>query len=96
MFENRFSCAAGFAAMGAQACRAGRAVEITGVRRLSGARVQGSDLRGTAALVVAALVAAGESQVFGLEHLRRGYLGLPATLQSLGARVQLAVQEEQE
>ncbi len=96
VFENRFACAAGFAAMGAQACRAGRAVEITGVRRLTGAKVQGSDLRGTAALVVAALAASGESQVFGLEHLRRGYLGLPATLQSLGAKVQLALQEDEE
>ena len=66
------------------------------MRRLTGAKVQGSDLRGTAALVVAALAASGESQVFGLEHLRRGYLGLPATLQSLGAKVQLAMQEDEE
>lgn len=93
VFENRFACTAGFADMGAQACRAGRAVEITGVRRLTGTSVEGSDLRGTAALVVAALAASGESRVSGLEHLRRGYLGLPATLQSLGAKVQLAVQE---
>lgn len=94
IFENRFACADGFSALGANACRAGRAVEIQGVWGLSGACVYGTDLRGSAALVVAALAARGESKVYGVEHIRRGYGNLAKTLQNLGARIELCMDEE--
>lgn len=92
VFENRFACADGFVNMGANACRVGRAVEIQGVRSLVGGKLYGTDLRGSAALVVAALAAKEESKVYGIEHIRRGYKDLPATLQALGASVKLCTE----
>lgn len=85
VFENRFACAEGFSALGGKAVRCGRALEIEGVKRLSGADLTARDLRGGAALAVAALAAEGESRLFGLEHIRRGYGDLAGTLRSLGA-----------
>ena len=85
VFENRFACAEGFSALGGKAVRCGRALEIKGVKRLSGADLTARDLRGGAALAVAALSAEGESRLFGLEHIRRGYGDLAGTLRSLGA-----------
>lgn len=93
IFENRFACAGGFCAMGAKAGRAGRALEIEGVRTLGGAEVLAMDLRGGAALVVAALAAAGESRVYGVEHIRRGYGDLAGTLAALGADIRLCTEK---
>lgn len=55
---------------------------------LSGAQVQGSDLRGTAALVIAALCAQGESVVNGVEHIDRGYERIDDKLKGLGAHIE--------
>lgn len=96
VFENRFACARGFTEMGANAVRAGRAVEIQGVRNLVGATTQGTDLRGGAALVVAALAAKEQSNIYGVEHIRRGYKDLPSTLQTLGANIKLCNDEQTE
>ena len=85
VFENRFACAEGFSALGGRAVRCGRALEIEGVARLSGADLRAQDLRGGAALAVAALAAEGESRLFGLAHIRRGYGDLAGTLRALGA-----------
>ena len=82
--------------MGANAVRAGRAVEIQGVRNLVGATTQGTDLRGGAALVVAALAAKEQSNIYGVEHIRRGYKDLPSTLQTLGANIKLCNDEQTE
>lgn len=65
----------------------GRAI-ITGVERLSGAPVEGTDLRGTAALVLAGLVAEGQTEVSGIEHLERGYQDFEKKLSDLGARIE--------
>lgn len=65
----------------------GRAI-ITGTERLSGAPVEGSDLRGTAALVLAGLIAEGETSVSGIEQLERGYQDFAAKLSALGARIE--------
>lgn len=89
IFENRFSCAEGFAAMGGQVRRAGRALEITGVRQLHGADAAAQDLRGGAALVVAALAAQGESRISGLSHIRRGYEDIGALFRGLGGMLEL-------
>lgn len=86
IFENRFSCAEGFAAMGAKVQRRGRALEIAGPARLHGAQVAAPDLRGGAALVVAALAAQGQSRVTGLAHIRRGYEDIAALFCALGAK----------
>lgn len=85
LFANRFACAAGFAAMGAD-CRAeGRRLWIAGNADLRGAQVQAPDLRGGAALLVAALAARGTTELRDPGHIRRGYANLPAELNSLGA-----------
>lgn len=96
IFENRFACGEEFCKLGAKAWRDGRRLELVGVPALTGAPMQAADLRGGAALVVAALAAQGESRVFGLEHIRRGYKDLPGTLQALGANITLCTLSEQE
>ena len=58
---------------------------VEGVALLSGAPVNGTDLRASAAMVLAALVAKGKSQVSGLEHLDRGYADLETKLGKAGA-----------
>ncbi len=60
---------------------------VTGAGRLHGAAVQGTDLRGAAALVVAGLAAEGVTTVSGLRHIRRGYEDLDGTLRGLGADI---------
>ena len=86
LFQNRFACAEGFAAMGADVQAEGRDLWIRGKEGLHAARVTAPDLRGGAALVLAALAARGTGSVLDAGHIRRGYQDLPAELASLGAR----------
>lgn len=85
IFERRFACAQGFAAMRAACGVQGRTICVQGVPRLAGAQVCAPDLRGGAALVLAALQAEGESIIAGAAHIARGYEDLAGTLASLGA-----------
>ena len=87
IFESRFGHVDELRRMGADIHTDGRVAVVTGVSRLRGARVRGCDLRGAAALVVAALAAEGESSVTGLSHIRRGYENFGENLRSLGARI---------
>ena len=87
IFENRYRHVAELVRMGADIRVEGRVAVVCGVESLHGAPVRSTDLRGGAALVVAALGAEGESYVTGLEHIDRGYQDLEATLRSLGADV---------
>lgn len=86
VFEKRFLHAEELARMGARIRIEERAAIITGRRQLQGAAVQAGDLRGGAALVLAALAARGASKISGLNHLRRGYSRLLERLRSVGAR----------
>ncbi len=63
---------------------------VKGVAQLSGAPVEAPDIRAGAALVIAGLAAAGETEIIGLEYIDRGYERLEETLSSLGAQVQRA------
>ena len=92
MFDNRYRHVDELARMGADIQLAGRVAVVTG-RPLHGAQVRSTDLRGGAALVVAALAAEGVSQVSGLEHIRRGYEGLEVQLSALGGKIQLHTEE---
>jgi UDP-N-acetylglucosamine 1-carboxyvinyltransferase len=74
--------------MGAKVTTEGHHVVIRGVDRLQGARVRATDVRAGAALVLAGLVADGETEVIGAEHIERGYEDLPGALNSLGAAVE--------
>lgn len=87
IFENRFACAAGFAQLGADVLVQGRTLAVRGVRKLCGARVHAPDLRGGAALVIAALQAEGESRVLDAQHIDRGYEDVAALLAPLGAKI---------
>ena len=88
IFENRYRHVDELTRMGARIRVSGRVAVVTG-RPLHAAKVHSTDLRGGAALVVAALGAEGVSQVSGLEHIRRGYEDLEGQLTALGAQVRL-------
>ena len=87
IFERRFACAEGFAAMGADVQVEGRTLRVLSGRALHGASVQAPDLRGGAALVLAALAARGRSRVGNTGFIDRGYAGLAQTLAGLGAQI---------
>lgn len=73
--------------MGADVTVRGRTAVIRGVEKLHGARVTASDLRGGAALVVAALKAEGQSDIVDLSHIDRGYADFEYKLKKLGAKI---------
>jgi len=85
IFENRFMFADELARMGANVRIEGHHAVLTGVKRLSGAPVEASDLRAGAALVLAGLNAEGSSTISNVEHIYRGYENLVEKLNSLGA-----------
>lgn len=88
VFPDRFMHVSELARMGARIRREGPSAIISGPARLSGASVMASDLRASAALVVAALAADGPSVIRRIYHLDRGYERLEAKLRGLGADVQ--------
>ena len=87
MFESRYRHVDELARMGADIHVEGRVAVVYGVPALHGAQVQATDLRGGAALVVAALGAEGESRITGLHHIDRGYQDLVGDLTLLGADI---------
>jgi UDP-N-acetylglucosamine 1-carboxyvinyltransferase len=87
IFENRFRQAAELIRMGADIRTEGRVAVVFGVPKLHGARLEAADLRGGAALVVAALAGEGESLITGLHHIDRGYARLEQDLTDLGAKI---------
>lgn len=87
VFPTRFGHVAELNRLGATIRRADERAMITGVANLSGAICMASDLRASAALVLAALAARGESTVRRIYHLDRGYQQLEMKLQALGARM---------
>jgi UDP-N-acetylglucosamine 1-carboxyvinyltransferase len=88
IFENRFMHALELNRMGADITIGGRTAVVKGGRRLSGANVLASDLRASASLILAALVAAGETVVDRVYHLDRGYHRIEEKLAGLGARIE--------
>lgn len=88
LFEGRFRYVDELRRMGADVRTEGHHAVVRGVPRLSGAQVRSPDIRGGAALVLAGLVADGETVVTGAHHLDRGYEDFPAMLRSLGADVE--------
>jgi UDP-N-acetylglucosamine 1-carboxyvinyltransferase len=87
VYDGRFQFVDELARMGADVRTEGRHAIVRGVERLSGAPVRASDVRAGAALVLAGLVADGETVVHDGEHLERGYPDLPGKLRALGADV---------
>jgi UDP-N-acetylglucosamine 1-carboxyvinyltransferase len=90
IFENRYMHVQELARMGADIVVDGRTAIIRGVRRLHGAKVMATDLRASASLVLAGLVADGITEVHRVYHLDRGYERLERKLAKLGARAKRA------
>jgi UDP-N-acetylglucosamine 1-carboxyvinyltransferase len=88
IFESRFMHVSELARLGADIEIEGPSAIIKGGRPLSGAPVMASDLRASAALVIAGLAAKGATQVNRIYHLDRGYEKMDAKLRKLGARIQ--------
>ena len=88
IFENRFMHVNELLRLGAQVQVDGRNAMIEGVPRLSGARVMATDLRASASLVIAGLVAEGETVVDRIYHLDRGYDQMEEKLRGLGADIE--------
>jgi len=88
IFENRFMHAAELARMGASIAHDGAIAVVRGVEAYQGAPVMASDLRASAALVLAGLAARGRTEVSRIYHLDRGYEKLESKLGALGARVE--------
>jgi UDP-N-acetylglucosamine 1-carboxyvinyltransferase len=87
IFENRYMHVSELARMGADIHVDGRMAVIRGVKKLTGAKVMASDLRASAALILAGLVADGDTEVLRVYHLDRGYERIEKKLQKLGAEV---------
>jgi UDP-N-acetylglucosamine 1-carboxyvinyltransferase len=87
VFEDRFRHVDELRRFGARIRIQGRVAEVTGVERLTGARVRATDLRAGAAMVVAGLAAEGLTEIGYVHHLDRGYVGLEENLRGLGASV---------
>jgi len=88
IFENRFMHALELRRLGADIQLQGNTAVVKGVERLQGAAVMATDLRASAGLVIAGLVAEGETVVDRIYHLDRGYEALETKLSALGARVE--------
>ncbi|MBK8073259.1 MAG: UDP-N-acetylglucosamine 1-carboxyvinyltransferase [Ramlibacter sp.] len=88
IFENRFMHVNELVRLGAKILIDGKVAVVEGVERLSGATVMATDLRASASLVIAGLVAEGETRVDRIYHLDRGYDRMEAKLRGLGADIE--------
>ncbi|MCA1556360.1 MAG: UDP-N-acetylglucosamine 1-carboxyvinyltransferase [Acidobacteria bacterium] len=88
IFENRFMHASEMHRMGAHISIDGRTAIVEGPTQLAGARVQASDLRASASLVLAGLVAEGETIIERVYHIDRGYEKIEDKLRGVGAQIE--------
>ena len=88
VYPERFMHISELNRMGASITREGSSAIVKGVSRLSGAPVTASDLRASAALMLAGMAAENQTELRGLEHLDRGYQDLEAKLVRLGASIE--------
>ena len=88
IFENRFMHVPELNRMGANISVKGNTAMIVGVDKLSGANVMATDLRASASLIIAALVAEGETVINRIYHLDRGYENIEAKLGGVGAKIE--------
>lgn len=93
VFDNRFQHVRELIKMGAQISVEGRQAVIQGVDKLYGADVEATDIRAGSSLVLAGLAAEGETRLFGIEHIQRGYENIIGKLKSLGADISSSKEE---
>ena len=87
VFENRFGYTSELVKMGADISVYKDTAIVKGVKRLHGAKLYAKDLRGGASLVLAGLVAEGQTEVYGVKHIERGYHNFDGKLKALGAKI---------
>ena len=87
IFENRFLYVNELARMGANIKIDGRSAIVEGVRSMSGAPVNATDLRAGAALILAGLAAKGDTEIGSIEHIDRGYDHIVEKLKRIGAKI---------
>jgi UDP-N-acetylglucosamine 1-carboxyvinyltransferase len=87
IFENRFMHVDEMARLGARIQTEGKVAVVEGVEKLSGATVMATDLRASASLVIAGLVAEGQTVVDRIYHLDRGYDQMEEKLRAIGAQI---------
>ena len=92
LFENRFMHVSELQRMGADITLNGHTATVNGKTKLSGADVMATDLRASSALVLAALVAEGDTNIHRIYHLDRGYDSLEKKLQNVGAKIERLVE----
>ena len=88
IFESRFMHVSELARLGADIAIEGPSAIVKGGKPLSGAPVMASDLRASAALILAGLAAKGATQVNRVYHIDRGYENIDGKLRKLGARIE--------
>lgn len=88
IYPERFMHVAELTRMGAQIFRQGPTVVVQGVPKLIGAPVMASDLRASACLLLAGMVASGETIISRVYHLDRGYVEMEKALNALGAKIE--------
>ncbi|MEN9544525.1 MAG: putative UDP-N-acetylglucosamine 1-carboxyvinyltransferase, partial [Pseudomonadota bacterium] len=88
IFENRFMHVNELVRLGAKIEVEGKTAVVSGIERLSGASVMATDLRASASLVIAGMVAEGETLIDRIYHLDRGYDRMEAKLRALGADIE--------
>jgi UDP-N-acetylglucosamine 1-carboxyvinyltransferase len=92
IFENRFMHVPELGRMGADIQIAGRVAMVRGGAKLTGAKVMATDLRASASLILAGLVAGGKTEVLRVYHLDRGYAAIEKKLRAVGAKIKRARQ----
>ena len=89
VFENRFMHVAEFNRMGADIKIEGRSAIVNGVDKLYGAKVNATDLRAGAALILCGLIAEGETQIGEIYHIQRGYVDIDRKIRALGGNIEI-------
>lgn len=89
VFENRFMHVAEFNRMGADIKIEGRSAIVNGVDKLYGAKVNATDLRAGAALILCGLIAEGETQIGEIYHIQRGYVDIDKKIRALGGNIEI-------
>lgn len=89
IFENRFSHIAEFKRMGANVTFEGKTAIIEGVNTLFGAEINTTDLRAGASLIIASLMAKGQSVISNIEHIKRGYCNIEEKLKGVGVDIEI-------
>lgn len=94
IWESRFQYTDELNKMGAKITAQGKTAFFEGVKKLSGAPVYSTDLRAGAALVIAGTVAEGETEIYNLQHIDRGYENIEEKFRKIGAKIERVTEED--